>query len=64
MNEVGKKVLKDFEEGQLDRTDIEVMHASVLVDPSAYTEEEAEGVLDAYSLFESPDSLKKHQENL
>ena len=63
VNDIGKEILTKFEQGQIGYSDMEIMYASILVDPLAYTNEEASGVLDAYTLFESPVTLERHIRN-
>lgn len=63
MNEIGKAILQKFEQGHLGFVDMEIMSASVSVDPLAYSDEEVDGVFTAYALFESPVILERRVRN-
>jgi hypothetical protein len=63
MNKLCKKILEQFEQGDIGFTDMEIYAASVDLDPGAYTEEEADAIYTAYTLFESPVVLARRMSN-
>lgn len=63
MNDLSKEILKSFEQGEIGFNDMEVMHASVCLQSQEYTEFEVDGVLTAYTLFESPVILERRRGN-